>query len=246
MTSTPLVAVSPHLDDLALSCAGLLATRPGSSMVTVFAGGPPLVDPVPGWERLSGLFEAGADIVGARRDEDLRAAAMLGCTPVHLGHWDDQYRHAVYGYRGPTGEAMVAAISSDLEGLVRRLGASTWLVPLGLSHPDHQITATASLAVAERHPEIDWLVYEELPYAVYEARRVERLRSRLEDRGFVLVPVEDLVRTDRSDPDKRTDGSDPDKRTVVDCYTSQVVSLGQGVSDALASPERVHRLLPPG
>ncbi len=231
MISSPLAAVSPHLDDLALSCAGRLAAQTGSSMITVFAGGPPSVDPVTGWEALSGLFEAGADIVGARRDEDVRAAAMLGCAPVHLDHWDDQYRHAVYGYRGPTGEALVAAISSDLESLVGRLGLSTWLVPLGLSHPDHQITAAGCLAVVDRHPEIDWLVYEELPYAVYEPDRVGALRARLKDRGFRLVPAEEVERS-----------SGPDKRGVVDCYTSQVGPLGRGVQDAFRSSERVHRL----
>ncbi len=52
--SSALAAVSPHLDDLALSCANLLAVHPGSSLVTVFAGGPSSVDPVTGWEALSG------------------------------------------------------------------------------------------------------------------------------------------------------------------------------------------------
>jgi LmbE family N-acetylglucosaminyl deacetylase len=198
----------------------------------VFAAGPASVDPVTGWEALSGLFEPGADIVGARRAEDRRAAAALGCTPLHLGHWDDQYRHPLYGYEGPAGEELVGAVASDLEGLMGRLDLSIWLVPLGLSHPDHQITAAACLAVADRHPEIDWLVYEELPYAVYESDRVARVSARLEDRGFGLRPADDVERT----------GPGLTKRQVVDCYTSQVSSLGGGVRDALAAPERVHRL----
>jgi LmbE family N-acetylglucosaminyl deacetylase len=225
-------AVSPHLDDLALSCADLLAAHPGSSMVTVFAGGPASVDPVTGWEAISGMFEAGADIVGARRAEDSEAATLLGCTPVHLDHWDEQYRHGRYRYRGPTDEELVAAVSADLEDLIGRSGLATWLVPLGISHPDHEITAAACLAVAERHAEIEWLVYEELPYAVYEPGRVEVLTAGLEGQGFGLRPAGDLERS----------GPGPGKRRVLECYASQVPSLGDGVRDALSRPERVHRL----
>ena len=123
-------AVSPHLDDLALSCADLLSGHPGSSMVTVFAGGPSSVDPMTGWEALSGVFEPGADVVGTRRGEDARAIGLLGGEHHHLEHWDDQYRHPVYRYEGPVGEALVRAIASDLETLVTRLdsppGSSPW------------------------------------------------------------------------------------------------------------------------
>jgi LmbE family N-acetylglucosaminyl deacetylase len=228
----PLGAVSPHLDDLALSCAGLLAAHPGSSMVTVFAGGPASVDPVPGWEAISGMFEAGADIVGARRAEDSDAARLLACTPVHLDHWDEQYRHDRYRYRGPTGAELVAAVSADLEDLIGRSGLAAWLVPLGISHPDHEITAAACLAVAEGHAEIDWLLYEELPYAVYEPGRVEELSAGLESRGFGLVPAGDVARSRIG----------PGKRPVLECYASQVPSLGDGTRDALGTPERIHRL----
>ncbi len=232
---TPLGAISPHLDDLALSCARLLAAHPGSSLVTVFAGGPSSVDPLTGWEALSGAFDPGADIVGARRAEDKRAAALLGAEHRHLDHWDDQYRHPIYGYVGPSGGELVAVIASDLEDQVGRLDRSTWLVPLGLSHPDHEITAAACLAVAERHPELDWVVYEELPYAVFQAERVGALVARLEDRGFELGAPDGIELT----------GDGPTKDEVVACYTSQLGPLGEGVSAAVDTPERIHRLFPP-
>ncbi|HEV3281013.1 MAG TPA: PIG-L family deacetylase [Acidimicrobiales bacterium] len=225
-------AVSPHLDDLALSCANVLAAHPGSSMVTVFAGGPASVDPVTGWEALSGVFEPGADIVGARRSEDIEAVSLLACEHRHLEHWDDQYRHAAYRYEGPRGEDLVRLISSDLEAIVSRSELGTWLIPLGISHPDHEIAAAACLAVVDRHPDVDWLVYEELPYATFLADRVTALTAGLQTRGFELQPPDGLELA----------GPGPDKRDVVSCYRSQVGPLGDGVTAAVAAPERIHRL----
>ncbi|MGH9080760.1 MAG: PIG-L deacetylase family protein [Acidimicrobiales bacterium] len=232
MTSA-LGAVSPHLDDLALSCAQVLAARPGSSMVTVFAGGPPSVDPVTGWEALSGMFEPGADIVGARRSEDIEAASLLGCQHRHLGFWDDQYRHSAYGYEGPQEDDLVRLISSDLEALVGRSEFSTWLIPLGIGHPDHVAAATACLAVVDRFPGLDWLVYEDLPYATYPAAKVTDLAARLGARGLELQPADDVELV----------GHGPSKLEVVGCYRSQLEPLGDGIAAAVDTPERIHRLV---
>jgi len=225
-------AVSPHFDDLALSCGRLLAGRPGSWLVTALGGGPATVDPVTGWEALSGFFEPGADIVGARRIEDAEAARLLACEYRHLDHWDDQYRHAVYGYDGPAGQALVERVAGDLEALIAGSPFTTWLVPLGISHPDHVITTSACLVVAERMPDLEWLVYEELPYATYLPRQADASRDRLRARGFELEP------TDSAGPV----GSGPAKLDVVSCYRSQLGPLGDGVGEAVATPERIHRL----
>jgi len=226
-------AVSPHLDDLVLSCAGLLAAHPLSVMVTVFAGGPPSVDPVTAWEALSGSFPPGADIVGARRIEDVRAATELGATTLHLGHWDHQYRTATYGYGGPTQQpALIRTVALDLERLIMDATPTTWVVPLGLAHPDHEVAAAACFDVARVHPELDWLVYEELPYAVYLPDKVLEAEARLRSGGFALRPVGDVeVSRDVST-----------KRRAVGCYRSQLRPLGEAVDISLDTPERLHRL----
>ena len=226
-------AVSPHLDDLALSCAGLLAAHPASAMVTAFAGGPSSVDPVTAWEGLSGIFGPGADIVGTRRSEDVLASVELDAIFHHLDHWDHQYRNATYGFRGATERsALIRAVALDLESLVAASGSSTWAVPLGLAHPDHEVTAAACLEVAGNHPEIDWLVYEELPYAVYLPGTVLEAEVRLRARGFELQPAEGVeVSVDVSS-----------KRRAVSCYRSQLQPLGEAIGVALDTPERLHRL----
>jgi LmbE family N-acetylglucosaminyl deacetylase len=228
-------AVSPHLDDVALSCAGLLAAHPGSSMVTAFAGGPGSVDPVTEWEELSGIFGPGADIVGARRQEDVEASSELGSTFHHLDHWDHQYRTPTYGYRGPTARAdLVQAVAQDLEVLIDASAPTTWAIPLGLSHPDHQLAAEACLDIVARLSDIEWLVYEELPYAVYLPETVLEATANLASRGFDLRPAEGIELA----PDTVA------KRRAVDCYRSQLRPLGPAVDAALDAPERIYRLVP--
>jgi LmbE family N-acetylglucosaminyl deacetylase len=225
-------AVSPHLDDLVLSCAGLLGAHPESSMVTVFAGGPSSVDPVTGWESLSGLFQPGADIVGTRRHEDVRASGELGVTCLHLDHWDHQYRNATYAYQGPSGPELARSIIADLERLIDRMALDTWAIPLGLSHPDHEVAAAAGLDVAARNPGIEWLVYEDLPYAVHQPKKVDQATTAIRSRGFELHLV-DPFPSDRSL-----------KERAVSCYRSQVLPLGDAVGVAVDTPERIYRLTP--
>lgn len=78
------VIVSPHLDDAVLGCGRLMAAHPGATVVTVYAGGPPVYpDPMTHWDTLAG-FVAGDDVLAARREEDAAALTVLGATPSWL------------------------------------------------------------------------------------------------------------------------------------------------------------------
>jgi LmbE family N-acetylglucosaminyl deacetylase len=227
------VAVSPHLDDLALSCAGFLAGRPGSLMVTAFAGGPETIDPLPDWDRAADSFLPGADVVGARREEDLAASVVLGATTRHLAHWDWQYRTPVYGYDGPAGRDELARdVAADLALVIERHDFATGVIPLGLVHPDHQATAHACLAIARSHPEIEWLVYEDLPYTLEFPGEADKTRCRLRDRGLGL--------TDTALAEAPSAQST--KRSAVCCYRSQLKALGDRVEQSITAPERLYRL----
>ena len=226
-------SVSPHLDDLALSCATVLAAHPGSVMVTVFAGGPASIDPLPSWDQSCLAFEPGDDVVAARRDEDRRAAEILQASARHLDHWDYQYREPAYGYGGADAQ-LVGAIAEDLAGLVEELDLDRWLVPLGILHPDHQTTAEACLVAARQFPDVEWLVYEELPYATAYAKERQAAVDALAVEGFTL----EVLATPLASECERT------KRTAVESYASQLPALGAGVDHALETPERIHRLVP--
>lgn len=227
-------AVSPHLDDVALSCGRFLGANPGSLMVTVLAEGPACVDPLPAWDLESGSFMPGDDVVEARRNEDRRAADVLGASSCHLGFWDRQYRSAEYGYEGPTDRALLAeAIAGDLRRLIDRVAGDRWLIPLGILHPDHRLTARACLDVAGNLPDLDWIVYEELPYAIAFPQERDKAMTSLVARGFELAPVHGFASADASL-----------KRRAIDCYRSQLGPLGSSVESAIATPERLSRLVP--
>ena len=123
------------------------------------------------------MFEPGDDVVGARRDEDRRAAKVLHASTRHLDHWDHQYRDPAYGYDGPA--AGLAGSRRHRPGLPGRRAQPSnggWS-PSGILHPDHQVTAEACLIAVGQRPDVEWLVYEELPYAtIYPKERRRRRR----------------------------------------------------------------------
>lgn len=221
--------LSPHLDDVALSCSLLLAASPGSSVITVFAGGPPSVRPLTTWDRLARYFPDGADVAGVRRGEDISACALLRAKPVHLTFWDRQYRNDLYGYQGPDENGLRDAITADL---LRREPTGYWLIPLGLGHPDHRLTAEVGLTLAEQGAG-EFYLYEELPYAAELKSEVAERKRYLAERGFVLKedPTIDIA------DDRRL------KSAVIRCHASQRRPLRRRVWRARNEPERVWKLL---
>jgi LmbE family N-acetylglucosaminyl deacetylase len=224
--------VSPHLDDAVLSCGLFLAANPGSAIVTAFSQGPSTVSPLPTWDTASRYFPDGADVMGVRRGEDISSAAMAHASTLHLGYWDGQYRTSGYRYQGlPAGE-LPAAIAADLAAQARAQPGLAWVIPLGLHHRDHVITAEAGLIFAGSHDGPVYL-YEELPYArTYPAAVAERKES-LSQRGYALAADPSLSRA-----------ADPAwKAAMVGCHASQRQALGRRRYTALASPERIWRLV---
>ena len=185
-------------------------------MVTVAAGRPPphaLTD----WDRRCGFTEAD-DVVGARRAEDLAAVEQLGARPVWLDFLDRQYM----GGEPPS----VVSVAQAIEAVLRERAPDLVASPLGLSHPDHVVTAAACFDVAARMRNIEWVVYED---AIYRATGgvMEQAMSRLEGKGFALQPL-DVASTTR-------------KHDAVFHYTSQLKGLADLLDDA-TRPERYWKL----
>jgi LmbE family N-acetylglucosaminyl deacetylase len=124
-----IVVVSPHLDDGVLSLGAAIATwaRGGAAIevLTVLGCDPGSAAPAGGWDRRGGFATEG-ESARARRDEDRRACAAIGATPVWLPFGSSDYdRHG--------GEdAVRRTVSAVVDG------ADLVLLPgFPLSQPDH-------------------------------------------------------------------------------------------------------------
>lgn len=191
------------------------------------------MSPLPPWDAASRIFSDGADVGAVRRAEDVRAAALVKASTVHLGYWDSQYRNEDYGYQGPPDDDLAGVIAEDL---ARRLGQDPWplVIPLGLCHSDHRTTAEACLILAGRRSG-DTYLYEDLPYSVEYHDAVADQKAALADRGLALEEYATI-----GSPDTR-----PLKLAVIMCHASQRRPLGRRrVKTAVRTPERIWKLVP--
>ncbi len=240
---TAAVFVSPHFDDAVLSCGGKIPEIPGSTVITVFSGGPARVDPLPVWDQKCG-FAPGDDVMAVRALEDDAALDRLQAQPQRLGFWDGQYRgdsgnRLVRAVRWRLGNRrLVRDVAEKLVGVIEELGLETVFIPLGVGHPDHKLTTKASLGAARRLPHVRWVVYEDLPYAAESSANSAAALRAIATAGFTLEPLEP---GEPRELEAEVDATD--KRAALDCYRSQLDALGQRLEVALNAPERYHRLV---
>jgi LmbE family N-acetylglucosaminyl deacetylase len=173
MTSPPLIAVAPHLDDVALSAASEVTGWGGPRMiVSVFAGDPPgpISATAAAFHDSCGLHD---DAMHHRRREDRAACAALECEPLHLGFPEALYRTTAAGdpvvatdYKLFDGAAdaepgVVAEVAAALGTVAASHPGAYWLVPLGNGlHRDHAIVRRAVESL--HRPAVGY--YEDQPY----------------------------------------------------------------------------------
>lgn len=155
------VALSPHLDDIAFSLGATLfaAARAGAEVhvVTVFAGDPDSTRPSGEWDRRAGFATEG-EAARRRREEDAEACARLGITPSWLALPDRQYS---------------AVAPDDVWRAVEPLfaGADAVLLPgFPLDHADHVVVTSTVVERLPAGPRIG--LYVEQPYAMMIRREV--------------------------------------------------------------------------
>lgn len=197
--SVPLLVVSPHLDDAVLSCGRLLASTPGSVVLTVLAGRPP-DDRFVDWDRQGG-FRPGDDVIGRRRAEDRRALRLLRARPIWLDFRDDVYRD---------GPLDAEAVRTEVTRVVDAVDPAQVVVPLGLLHPDHVAVADA---VRDALPGRPVRLYAERPYATTFPDTVPPRLGLVPGARLVPGPARGRWR----------------KVLAICSYRSQVRALGRGV-----------------
>jgi LmbE family N-acetylglucosaminyl deacetylase len=186
----PAVFLQPHYDDVALSCGGTAALWAdagcGPTIVTLFAS--ELVHAMVGefarhkhsrWQ-----LEDHDQVHAARRAEDARAAAVLGCRVRWLGIPDAIYRGdryasdaSLYGPVHPEEHGLADHLAHELIELPEWQPGAQLFVPLAIgSHVDHQLAFMTGQRLAARGVEV-W-AYEDLPYAIHTPTgRTARLKE---------------------------------------------------------------------
>lgn len=174
------VFLSPHLDDVALSCGALVWQQAQSGhqplAVTVFAGLPDYDTLSPFAAELHRSWGLQRDPVAQRRCEDATAMSYLGAEYLH---WE--YLDSIYRRHAKTGEALydsVPALFGDLhcveQHLVSELATrvratlpqetTRIYAPLAVGHHvDHQLVSLAALRLRGEGLSVEF--YEDFPYA---------------------------------------------------------------------------------
>jgi hypothetical protein len=237
----PLLLLSPHLDDAALSCAALLDRGEAVDLVNVFTGAP--VPPVrTPWVELTGFADSAASMK-ARRLEDEAAFSGSGHRRQELGLLDDEFSahprpaadleaivDEVARWAADSGGGLVAApVGAGWRG--GRLRARLRSRPPIAVHPDHEFVRDATLVAQNRLKSISLLLYEELPYLLDGG--AERVVRRLRVRGLRL---EELVLPIDADSKARR----------ISAYRSQLPHLGgenPGDPRSLPALERYWRVI---
>lgn len=180
-----ILAVSPHLDDAALSASGQLrgfvSRGDAVEVVTLFAGvpQPPYSAPAVFMHELWSLTE---DPVERRRAEDRCAHRQLGTRAEHADFLDELYRRAPDGDwlvrddwkraedTGGDEQELRAALTAHVYGLLtsRRPDLVVTCAAVG-RHVDHRRTRDAVLAAAPVAG-VPVRFWEDLPYAEWTSR----------------------------------------------------------------------------
>ena len=171
------IYLSPHLDDVVLSCGGRIWQQAQAGervlVVTVFAGTPaPGESLSPFAQGLHALWGHLGDAAARRREEDTAAMAILGAEAVHWPYTDCIYRQSPDGrFLYASEETLWEKVHPAEKDLVAELAARLAALPPGRDgiihaplgvghHVDHQIVRSA--AEASEHKLV---YYEDYPYA---------------------------------------------------------------------------------
>lgn len=167
------LVLSPHLDDAAFSCGGLLAQLADAGWRTVLATAfTATVLPATGFAlacQLDKGLDADADYMALRRAEDREAAAILGVADLRwldlpeAPHRGYASAAALFGPLGPDDDIW-RPLASRIAALLAELRPDLILAPQGLGgHVDHLQTLRALQHAAADAPVA---YYRDTPYAI--------------------------------------------------------------------------------
>jgi LmbE family N-acetylglucosaminyl deacetylase len=222
------IFLSPHLDDVVLSCGGHIhqCARKNQKclVVTIFAGAPEHEDDLSEYAlEMQREWGQSAGAVQVRWFEDQKALGSLGADYVHLsyldciyrrhhGEWLYQSEEAIFGQIDSSEDLLPNAIAEVLSEFVPPDSQQTLYAPLTVgNHVDHQLTLAAGLLLQRR----GWplILYEDFPYAAREPQATAKAQI---TRGLDGCPATIAFLTEE---DFKA------KLSAIHCYASQLNSL---------------------
>lgn len=223
LVATRALFVSPHIDDVTLSCGGNVArcVDAGDSpvIVTVMAGLPaadvPLFEIAKSYHAHWGMSHlTGEEIVSRRRDEDIAASRALGARWLWLPFLDKIYRREYLlseirsSVIGPSERALIDEVGAKLLALWQVTRQARVYLPLALNNIlDHRIVHEAGKGLLAAGAQVAY--YEDFPYAAeaLTPTPVEARVAELSPMVSMTVPIDECV-------DRRI--------AAIACYASQI------------------------
>lgn len=193
------IFLSPHYDDAALSCGGLVAQLSAAGETTLVAtvfGAKPDYDHLSPFARMiHGRPLAGEDPIDQRRAEERQALALLGAESRPGDFLDCIYRQdsgqarwlyggeaALFGPLDPADDALVEELAHCLAALAWPPGQDILYAPLAIgNHVDHQIARRSAVMMQRSGYEVRY--YEDYPYIVRDPAGLETSLASLAARG---------------------------------------------------------------
>jgi LmbE family N-acetylglucosaminyl deacetylase len=210
--------VSPHFDDVALSCGGTVANfaSMGRAIVaTVFSGAP--IGDLNAFARFQhDRWGTHGDTVKVRRIEDEAAMKILRADFRLLDFPDAIYRGDLYvsdedlfGNVKPDDANTALAVKRAIESLSDEVGPSSVFLPLGVGgHVDHRLCQAVANEILRNGVPVYF--YEDFPYAATPGAVEARLRELTVPFASELVDVSNEI----------------DRRTAsIGAYSSQVSTI---------------------
>lgn len=217
------IFISPHLDDVVLSCGGLLNRIAAAQIITLFAGVPDM----PSYSRIANNFHKTCGLDGnaiqARREEDVNAAKVLSFKPIHLSvleclYRKDQDNNFLYNRRTKIfsnkivdSEESILYIEKQLKNNLPIRNIIQIFIPLGIGgHVDHLIVRKIVEKMALEYNFNDKIVYyEDMPYALFIKKDVTITFKKKFSDNLIELTLQDFNK----------------KIEAIHCYTSQIDML---------------------
>lgn len=180
------IYLSPHFDDVALSCGGLAWEQArrgdGVEIWTICAGDPPPGAISPFAESLHQRWQTSHDAPAQRREEDKASCAVMGASAIHLPYPDCIYRrseaenaplypseNAIFGPLHPLDAPIVEQLKDELR--LRLPEGAEVVCPITIGgHVDHRLVRAGADRLGRRL----WY-YADVPYVFSHPGDLARL-----------------------------------------------------------------------